>query len=254
MVSSVSENAAKLQVIGAGFGRTGTSSLKSALEEIGYGPCYHMSTVNSNPEHVFTWQSASRGKSVDWRSLFAGYRSTMDWPGCRYWRELVDQFPEAKVILTIRDFDSWYKSARTTIYNYDKRLEQKHRRFPWLRILRPQDFAWNQLAEILWGELGNFKGQFEDKEKARNIFQKHIEEVKAYVPQDRLLVYKVSDGWGPLCAFLGVPVPSSTFPYENKSQGDDDWPVIEKVDLALIALPFATLAALVAMLLHNCTK
>lgn len=79
-------------------------------------------------------------------------------------------------------------------------------------------------------------------------------QVKAYVPQDRLLVYKVSDGWGPLCAFLGVPVPSSTFPYENKSQGDDDWPVIEKVDLALIALPFATLAALVAMLLHNCTK
>lgn len=105
----------------------------------------------------------------------------MDWPGCRYWRELVDQFPEAKVILTIRDFDSWYKSARTTIYNYDKRLEQKHRRFSWLRILRPRDFAWNQLAEILWGELGNFKGQFEDKEKARNIFQKHIEEVMLLV-------------------------------------------------------------------------
>jgi hypothetical protein len=105
----------------------------------------------------------------------------MDWPGCRYWRELVDQFPEAKVILTIRDFDSWYKSARTTIYNYDKRLEQKHRRFPWLRILRPRDFAWNQLAEILWGEHGNFKGQFEDKEKARSIFQKHIEEVMLVV-------------------------------------------------------------------------
>jgi hypothetical protein len=79
-------------------------------------------------------------------------------------------------------------------------------------------------------------------------------QVKAYVPQDRLLVYKVSDGWWPLCAFLGVPVPSSTFPYENKSLGDDDWPVIEKVDIALIALPFASVAALVAMLLHNCTK
>src|SRR3712207_4417870 len=106
-----------LEVIGAGFGRTGTMSLKVALEELGFGPCYHMSEAFENPEHVEEWEAAAQGKSIDWEELFSCYRATVDWPGAAFYEELIERYPDAKVILTVRDPDRWYESARTTIYD-----------------------------------------------------------------------------------------------------------------------------------------
>jgi hypothetical protein len=103
----------------------------------------------------------------------------VDWPGARYWKELADTFPDAKVILTVRDFDSWYRSARTTIYKYSQTVRRKYERFPWLKLLRQRGYAFRAIHEMLWGQTGEFEGQFEDKEAARVIFHKHIEEVSS---------------------------------------------------------------------------
>ena len=105
-----------LDVIGAGFGRTGTMSLKVALEELGFGPCYHMSEVFAHPEHVELWRAAAQGKEVDWEQIFGGYRATVDWPACSFYGELMEKYPDAKVILTVRDPQRWYESAYNTIY------------------------------------------------------------------------------------------------------------------------------------------
>src|SRR3712207_228473 len=105
-----------IEVIGAGFGRTGTMSLKVALEELGFGPCYHMIELFGHPEHVELWETASQGKPVDWEKLFSGYRATTDWPACSFYGELMQRYPNAKVILTVRDPDRWYESTYNTIY------------------------------------------------------------------------------------------------------------------------------------------
>jgi hypothetical protein len=105
-----------LEVIGAGFGRTGTMSLKVALEELGFGPCYHMREVFEHPEHIELWGAAIQGKPVDWEQIFGNYRATVDWPGCTFYNELLERNPDAKVILTVRDPQRWYESAYNTIY------------------------------------------------------------------------------------------------------------------------------------------
>jgi hypothetical protein len=104
-----------LEVIGAGFGRTGTKSLKAALEELGFDPCYHMSELFGHPEHVELWEAAARGKSVDWNELLGGYRATTDWPACSFYEELMQSYPDAKVILTLRDPNRWYESTYNTV-------------------------------------------------------------------------------------------------------------------------------------------
>ena len=105
-----------LEVIGAGFGRTGTMSLKVALEELGFGPCYHMREVFEHPEHIELWRAAMRGDPVDWERVLGDYRATVDWPGCTFYGELLERNPDAKVILTVRDPQRWYESVRDTIY------------------------------------------------------------------------------------------------------------------------------------------
>ena len=105
-----------LKVIGAGFGRTGTTSLKAALERLGFDRCYHMFEFMEHPEHAKYWDAASKGKPVDWNALFEGYQSTLDWPGCSYYRDLMQRYPEAKVLLTVRDSEKWYQSAQKTIF------------------------------------------------------------------------------------------------------------------------------------------
>src|SRR4028118_1909160 len=105
-----------IRVIGAGLGRTGTLSLKAALEEVGFGACYHMIELLGHPEQVHFWEAASRGEPVHWDALFAGYQSIVDYPGCRYYRTLMEHYPDAKVVLTVRDPDRWYESTRETIY------------------------------------------------------------------------------------------------------------------------------------------
>jgi hypothetical protein len=206
------EGAMPLKVIGAGLGRTGTLSLKMALEELGVSRCYHMVEVFRHPEHVALWDAAGRGEPVDWESLFRGYQATVDWPGCNFYQDYLRLYPDAKVILTVRDPDRWYESAWQTIY-------QVRLAFPrWFRTVNPRVRRLiRMLDRLIWD--GMFQGRFEDKAHAIEVFNRHNEDVKRVVPPDRLLVYEVREGWGPLCSFLGVPVPEGKpFPHVNDAE------------------------------------
>lgn len=191
-----------LQVIGAGFGRTGTLSLKAALEQLGFGPCHHMVEVLENPDQIPGWRVATDGGPVDWDALLEGYRSSVDWPSCAFWRQLARHYPAAKVILTVRDPESWYRSVHSTIFQAmsrnDRNLAPGHRSMSSTLILKK-----------------TFSGCFEDKPHAIDVFNRHNQEVKDALPADRLLVYEVSQGWAPLCAFLGSEVPDEPFPRSN---------------------------------------
>ncbi len=203
-----------LKVIGAGFGRTGTLSIKAALEELGFGPCYHMREVFDHPKHVPLWDAAARGETVNWRELFKGYQATVDWPSCTFYKELMKVYPDAKVLLTVRDPEKWYESAQSTIFQI---VSRKSSPFSGLlfRLLFPHMPQTVEMMKTLIWE-GTFNGNFADKYYAIEIFNQHIEEVKKYVPPEQLLVYDVKEGWEPLCAFLGVEVPrDQPFPHLN---------------------------------------
>lgn len=203
-----------LKVIGAGFGRTGTLSIKAALEELGFGPCYHMTEVFGHPKHVPVWNAAARGETVNWRELFKGYQATVDWPGCTFYKEFMEIYPDAKVLLTLRDPEKWYESAQSTIYPVTSRTIPPLRHLL-LRLLRPSILQTRQMITTLVWE-GTFNDNFMDKHYAIERFNQHIEEVKKAVPPERLLVYNVKEGWEPLCAFLGVEVPKDKpFPRLN---------------------------------------
>ena len=198
-----------LKVVGAGFGRTGTLSLKSALEQLLGGPCYHMLEVFENPEnrdHPQVWLEAHRGRRVDWHALLNRYSATVDWPGCTFYEELMHAYPDAMFVLTTRSFDSWYRSASTTIY--------ETARVPLLWLTPPHlRRVILMIQEIVWRS--TFKDRFLDKELAKKVFEEHNARVVATIPAGRLLVFEVRDGWEPLCKFLGLPVPSTPFPYVN---------------------------------------
>jgi hypothetical protein len=190
-----------MKVIGAGFGRTGTMSLKVALEKLGFGPCYHMIELFEHPEHVERWEAAVRGEPVDWEELFHGYRSTVDWAGAAFYKELSERYAEAKVVLlTVRDPKGWYESARNTIFAL-------------------QDVA-SSRAPRMARDLASQKGfeNLENREHTIEAFNRWNEEVKGFVPADRLLVYEAKEGWEPLCEFLGVEAPKDKpFPHLNDS-------------------------------------
>jgi Sulfotransferase domain len=206
-----------VKVIGAGFGRTGTMSLKVALETLGFDPCYHMTEVFANPEHTGFWISAWRGESADWDGVLGGYEAAVDWPACTFYEELMERHPEAKVILSVRDPERWYESVRNTIYELSVAIP----RHPIYRIGYEivSFFVFRgsgnvDLAdEIIWQ--GTFDGRFEDKDYAIEVFERHNAEVQRRVPGDRLLIYDVKAGWEPLCEFLGVEVPDEPFPRTN---------------------------------------
>jgi hypothetical protein len=200
-----------IKVIGAGMGRTGTLSLKAALEELGFSRCYHMVDVLANPDHVLVWDAAARGDPVDWDALFRGYQATVDWPSCRFFEDQMRHYPDAKVICTVRDPESWYESARQTIY-YARHA------FPRWAPTPPRFKRFSRMVDrVVWD--GTFQGRFEDKAHALDVFRQHNEHVRNVVPAERLLVYEVNQGWEPLCAFLGVPVPEGKpFPRLNDAQ------------------------------------
>jgi hypothetical protein len=214
-----------LQIIGAGFGRTGTLSLKEALETLGFAPCYHMVTLFAQPERLRAWSEAAdhkaRGEPTDWMAVFDGFRATVDWPGCAYWRELVAAFPEAKVLLTVRDPDRWYDSAANTIYRMTAPETEAGRAamadaFP-AEIAAQLHATGAFVNELIWQ--GTFGGRFSDREHAIRIFNEHNAAVIAEAPPERLLVYEVKEGWAPLCRFLGVAVPEDLpFPHVNDSE------------------------------------
>ena len=208
-----------LEVIGAGFGRTGTMSLKVALEELGFGPCYHMSEVFEHPEHIELWRAAAQGKSVDWEQIFGGYRATVDWPGCTFYNELMQRNPDAKVILTVRDPKGWYESAYNTIYRITAAASSSLVFYLAILVMpraKRMKRARRMIVELIWER--DFDGRFEDREHAIETFERHNEEVEQRVPAEKLLVYEVKEGWAPLCEFLGVEVPDQPFPHLNDAE------------------------------------
>jgi hypothetical protein len=204
------------KVIGLGLGRTGTASLKAALEELGYAPCYHMPDVINSSRRIGQWTAAAEGRAVDWDEIFGTCQATVYWPAAAFWREIVDHYPDAKVILTVRDPESWYESARSTIFRSALIAGTPLGRLllglstltnPKLRRMR------RMVRVAVWDRV--FDGRFADRRHAIAVFERYIHEVRAYLPAERLLVYRVADGWAPLCAFLGVPVPPLPFPRAN---------------------------------------
>jgi Sulfotransferase domain len=202
-----------MKVIGAGFGRTGTASLKAALEVLGFGPCYHMFEVFMNPEHIPFWEQASRGEKVDFAALFEGWPSVVDWPACSFYRELMELYPDAKVVLSVRDPERWYQSCLATIYPASTQAPPVSD--PDKSDSAEPEFVGPEfINRLIWQ--GTFHGRFEERDYAVELFNRHTAEVRQHVPPDRLLVFDVKEGWEPLCNFLGVPVPpDQPFPHLN---------------------------------------
>ncbi|MEY3211422.1 MAG: hypothetical protein RIT28_1903 [Pseudomonadota bacterium] len=229
-----------LKIIGAGFGRTGTLSLKTALHQLGF-PCYHMEELFKHPEHLPYWDTASRGQPTDWDKLFEGYTATVDWPGAKFWRELSERYPEAKVVLTVRSPKSWYQSASETIFTVG-------RRFPVsviARLIPPTNRMMPLVERIVHA---TFDHRLEDEAHCVAVFERHIEEVRRVIPAERLLVFEVKQGWGPLCAFLGVPEPSTPFPNVNDTaEFKKRIQTMNIISWALLLLPFELLALMTYM-------
>ena len=196
-----------VKVIGAGFGRTGTLSLKFALEKLGFDKCYHMMEVGNHPTHRQLWMDLADGKSVDWHSLLAGYQATVDWPSANYWQEQMAVFPEAKVLLTLRDPEKWYESVMNTIWKFSSLGESS------------DDPARRKGAEmafkVIWDPV--FDRRMDDRAHVIEVFNTHNQKVIDTVPSDNLLVYQPGDGWEPLCEFFEVSVPEEDYPRVNST-------------------------------------
>lgn len=211
-----------MKIIGAGLPRTGTSSLKSALDRLGFGPTYHMFELMQHPEHTERWRPVLDGESPDWDRVFAGYDSAVDFPAAIYWRELADAYPDAKVILTVRDPRRWHVSVSSmgrpdpaTGTGEIPELDQMPGRMRRVFELMPQ---MNEAAQRMLGADFTLGNQM-DEEKAVRVFERHVENVRSVLPADRLLVFEASDGWGPLCEFLGVEAPADEpYPHLNDAE------------------------------------
>jgi hypothetical protein len=197
-----------VDVIGAGFGRTGTLSLKVALELLGFGPCMHMVPLLDDAERSTLFRRAADGDPESLVKALEGHRSTVDWPGTYLWRELVERYPAAKVVLTVRDPARWYDSAYRTIYQAAMNAPGDGEQVPEATVA-----AKAMLRRVVWE--GTFGGRFADRDHAIRVFEEHNAAVRREVPAGRLLEYEVSQGWQPLCAFLGVPAPEVPFPRLN---------------------------------------
>ena len=194
-----------LRVIGAGLGRTGTHSLKIALERLLGGPCYHMVEVFKRPEHVAVWHAAAKREPVDWRALLDGYAAAVDWPAAAFWSEIAAAFPDALIVFSTRDAEGWWKSADRTIFATFR------------RGAGPQEHpGWRAMITDLFGK--TFTPDFLEEAPAKAAFEHHAVEVRKRAPKNRLLEWRAQDGWGPLCAALGVPVPGEPFPVTNTTE------------------------------------
>lgn len=187
-----------LRVVGAGVGRTGTLSLKLALERLLGAPCYHMAEVFGKPEHVSLWLAATRGRPPDWHALLRGYAAAVDWPASAFWPELAEAFPDALVLLSVRDADSWWRSANGTIFPATEHA--------------PSD-QWREMIDGLFAS--RFTSAIRDREASVAAFERHNADVRARVPARRLLEWRPGDGWAPICRRLGLPIPGEPFPHVN---------------------------------------
>lgn len=187
-----------LRVVGAGFGRTGTLSMHKALNQLGFGPCHHMFEVTENPAMKSRWRDFMAGGSIDWEKLFEGYRSCVDWPAAHFWRELMQVFPETKVILTWRSPESWWGSFEKTLLKFYLTTEDR------------ASVGYQIIDRV-------FDGRAAERDHAIATYVANVESVMTEVPPDRLLIHRLGDGWAPLCASLGVPVPGTAYPNSNSA-------------------------------------
>lgn len=205
-----------LDVIGAGYGRTGTMSTQAALIELGF-PCYHMKTVMQDGpggKGLRFWEQiaeAQPGQQADWETVFADYRAAVDFPASCVWQELVAAYPDAKVLLTVHPggAQAWFESAWDTIY-----FSQRYWQFKLLRIVPPVRRFSDMVEKLVWKR--TLKDSMPDKPRVVAVYEAHLKAVQDAVPADQLLLFNVKDGWAPLCEFLDVPVPESPFPNINE--------------------------------------
>jgi len=189
-----------LRVVGAGVGRTGTHSLKLALEQLLGGPCHHMLEVFGHPEQVPVWTDAIDGRPVDWAGLMEGYVAQVDWPGASFWPELLDANPDALVLLSVRPPDAWYTSATNTIFSGLVRTDGEIG--PWMVAVK------RLLSD-------RFCDDFGDRQAMIAAYERHNDEVRLRVPETQLLEWSPDQGWAPICRALGIPEPSEPFPLTN---------------------------------------
>lgn len=189
-----------LSVVGAGVGRTGTHSLKLALEQVLGGPCHHMIEVLGNPAQTVRWIDAIEGRPIDWSTITGGYVALVDWPGCSFWPELTAANPEALVLLSVRDPESWYRSASNTIF-----LAFDH--------APPELEAWMTALRELFRT--RFSDDFGNPTAMMDAYERHNTAVRQAIPASRLLEWTPGDGWDPICDRLGLAVPTGPFPMVN---------------------------------------
>lgn len=205
-----------LKIIGTGLGRTGTHSLKLALEQLGFSKCYHMENLLTNPGDIDYWEAASEGKTVNWDELFSGYQAAVDIPAFIYYKELMQKYPDAKMIHTTRNPESWYRSFGDTIVKQSKpsigKILSMSIRLPFSAKLRGQLRVFKFAGKFLKNFL---PAGFENKEKTLAAFNDWNKQVMNTVPKEKILVFDVKEGWEPLCRFLNVPVPQTPFPHSN---------------------------------------
>ncbi|MFI5003613.1 MAG: sulfotransferase family protein [Solirubrobacterales bacterium] len=204
-----------MKVIGAGLPRTGTLTQKLALEQLGVGPCYHWVNVLADLDQVELWNRAMDGEGP-WDDVFGGFEATVDWPGGYFYKELMEVYPDAKVLLSVRKPESWEPSFRETIVG----LSHGEALMRLLASARGEiDPRWRRYLDLVdrmfWGPEGTFAEGWAEPEQLIEQFERHNEQVKSVVPPERLLVWQVTEGWEPLCEFLGVDVPSEPLPHEN---------------------------------------
>lgn len=194
-----------LDVIGSGFGRTGTMTTKQALERLGFGPCHHMIEIIEHPEQLKHWKALAAGESVNWADVYAGYRSQVDWPGAYVWEQAAQAFPDARVIHNERPEDAWWNSFNATIGKF-------------FSVFRELDVPAHMMDQFTtmhdWMIQGTFT-DFTDRDSAIAAYRANNQRVRETIPPERLLVFHVADGWEPLCEFLEVPTPDEPFPHSH---------------------------------------
>ena len=209
-----------IKIIGAGLPRTGTNTLKESLEKLGYTRTYHMKELLVHPENLHYWLTLKATGTTQWDALYQGFQASVDFPCYPWYKEHMNRYPDAKVILTVRPFENWYASVYSTVWQAGPQtIGQKVAMMSKL-LFNPRLRAVIKCVKLakstIFGE--HFQGRFNDKAFAEKIFHKYHEDVKAYVPAEKLLVYDVSEGWEPLCKFLGVPAPNDPIPHLNKRE------------------------------------
>ncbi|WP_158296722.1 sulfotransferase family protein [Serinicoccus chungangensis] len=196
-----------MKVIGASWGRTGTTSASAALDLLGFGPCVQMQTMWERPQLARAWAAHYRGEQADWEELLHCYGASLDWPGAWEWRRFADLWPDARVLLTLRDAESWYDSALGSIHSW---------------TAPGQDVGPPAVAELLsrvWQEHFGGWHRFLNREQAIEAYEAHVIDVRRECPPERLIQWRVADGWMPLCEQLGVPTPDQPVPHLNSRTG-----------------------------------